>query len=128
MIDKPPHASKHCRHYSYDLEKGGAQCAKGVNLFGSVKACMPDYVGKPCVLREEHTAEEHAAWNEFVRGSLTRLALVISEIPDGKAYWGKTGSFACPACKTGTVRWTRAPNNGHIWAHCSTPNCCKFHQ
>lgn len=33
------------------------------------------------------------------------------------------GSFDCPACGTGKVRFGRARTNGHLHAACSTPQC-----
>jgi hypothetical protein len=130
---KPLHASKHCRHYSYDYEPNdGPACAKGIDLTskpGAALVCMPNSFGKICAQREEFTEEERAVWKEYQQAAMMRMILVMPEIPssdnykEDQQYWGKTGRFTCPACEGGNVRWTRSPSNGHIWAACSTPNC-----
>lgn len=65
-LQKPAKASRHCRHYSYQLgEKLGPTCAQGcdLNVPGSIRPCMPESTG-PCTLREEYTTAERAAWDE----------------------------------------------------------------
>ncbi len=36
---------------------------------------------------------------------------------------GMDGTFPCPVCKTGTIRWLRARSNKHLRLGCSTPDC-----
>ena len=137
-FNKPPHATQHCRHYSYKMapeDTRGPCCAKELDLTAprAVQACMPKSVAprplaRVCDQREEYTATEREAWKKFQTESMGRLITILAVIPGSvdtrdKEYWGKTGELVCPACETGTVRWTRAPNNGHLWASCSTPNC-----
>jgi hypothetical protein len=52
---------------------------------------------------------------------------------DAKEKGFKTGnggqsSFKCTICPNGTVRYSVASVNGHIWAACSTPGCLRFLQ
>lgn len=135
---KPVHANKHCRHYSYRrgfTDDCGPCCAKGLDLSGpgAANVCMPKSVEpspekRICAQREEYTATERDIWKKWQTESMGRMIIILEVISGSadkkdKEYWGKQGQLQCPACETGTVRWTRAPNNGHLWASCSTPNC-----
>lgn len=136
-FNKPPKASQHCRHYDYKMALGddrGPCCARGLDLSspGAANVCMPKAVGvvpeKVCLQREEYTATERDNWKKWQTESMGRLIVILAVIPGSadkkdKAYWGKTGSLDCPACNAGKVKWTRAPNNGHLWASCTTPHC-----
>ena len=33
------------------------------------------------------------------------------------------GKMPCPICGKGTLNYSRAACNGHVWATCSTPGC-----
>lgn len=138
-FNPPPHASNHCRYYSYNLQGvRGPSCAKGIDLSapGAANVCMPRGLNAKgfCQARQEYSAQERDDWKKWQASVLERLAQIMPLIPGDnnpkkdREYWGKTGSFSCPACETGTVRWTRSPPNGHIWAHCSTPYCFKVMQ
>lgn len=132
-MDKPLRATFHCRHYAYENtglagwragNHGGPLCARGVDLRtepGAARACMPPdgATPPPCPQREEFTAEERAVWRDWVDARVTRAVIIMAAIPQA----GFTGSLTCPACGIGTVRWSRALNNGHLAADCSTPNC-----
>ncbi len=136
---KPRRATEHCRYYSYQMHNlsggmPGPTCMQGIVLDspGAALMCMPNpekLLERACPSRENYTDEEKAAWVIWKKEAFTRMCLVMVEIPssenkkEDQKYWGKTGSFICPGCNGGAVRWTRAPNNGHIWAACSTPNC-----
>lgn len=137
---RPPHASQHCRHYSYSgsilSDGGGPKCARGVDLSGRAAggqvavACMPaSRAAVACELREEHTDEERATWKAWRDERAARMILVLAEIPGSsrdkknRPEWGKSGEFPCPACEWGTVRWARARSNGHVHAACTTPGC-----
>jgi len=39
---------------------------------------------------------------------------------------GGTGSLPCSCCKTGTINYSVASVNGHIWGKCTTPNCVSW--
>lgn len=137
MFDPPLRATQHCRYYSYEF---GSKCAKGLDLSapGASLVCMPKGSNPPkkgCPKRKEYTAVERDAWQKWAAARMGRLVEVLSLIPgdanekkDKQQHWGSSGSFECPACKAGTVRWSRAPNNGHIHAACSTPNCASIMQ
>lgn len=43
--------------------------------------------------------------------------------PWKKGMAGASGEIPCPACKSGTLRFSRAGYNGHIHAACSTKGC-----
>ena len=36
------------------------------------------------------------------------------------------GEMACPVCKTGKLRYSRAGYNGHVHAACSTDTCVRW--
>jgi len=121
--EPPPIARHHCRHYSYERGlRGGPRCAVGINNSepGGAAACMPPPVenGKTCQKREEWTEAERAASTAFTNNCLARICAIMAHIPST----GSGGTFMCPVCD-GTVSWSRAGRNGHIHAHCSTPNC-----
>jgi hypothetical protein len=123
---KPPTARRHCRHYDYHFGPGfGPSCRAGVDLGerGDVKPCMPAVIAKDatCPLREEWTEEERAAWGAWAAHSMARTIVVLAAIPSGPGDTG--GTIPCPACGTGTVRFSRAPMNRHLHATCSTPHC-----
>lgn len=130
-FDPPLRATSHCRHYSYNRDPGrdpGPTCALGVDLTGpgASRSCWPvdtsTGAGVGCDRREEYTDDERAAWQVYADARVARMRLIVPLIPGKKDGRGKSGSFACPACG-GTVRWSRAASNGHVWAACSTPNC-----
>jgi len=41
-------------------------------------------------------------------------------------YYSGRGSMACPVCKTGNLRYSRAAYNGHVHAACSTEGCVRW--
>jgi hypothetical protein len=144
MYNRPPHATHHCRHYSYvrdvsSIDKQGPHCACGLDLRekpGASQVCMPPNVEldrkapppEPCDWREEYTDAERAAWEAWREESSKRMFSILPLLPGSsnkkdRASWGTQGTMACPACKVGTIRWVRARVNGHIHAGCSTPHC-----
>lgn len=128
---KPPHASKHCRHYSYNLgapglgfrdPDSGPKCAAGI-LFGAgvgTGPCMPGPVGV-CYSRAEYTAAEHAAWAEWRAGSDARFTAAYKSIAPGSIALNTTTKSQCPNCN-GWLTISRA-SNGHVWIQCATPHC-----
>ena len=54
--------------------------------------------------------------------------------PDTKHRWSEpqtnyftgAGEMKCPACKEGTLRYSRAAYNGHVQARCSTNGCVQW--
>lgn len=131
MIERPIHASHHCRHYSYERGlQGGPRCARGVDMTPllATQPCMPD-AKAPCIFREEYTDEERAAWKAYREESAGRMITIMAQIPGSsrdrknKPEWGKRGSFPCPGCNAGTVHWARESSNGHLHAACTTRFC-----
>ena len=41
---------------------------------------------------------------------------------------GGEGELSCPVCQTGTLRYSVAAYNGHLWGACSTDNCVRWMQ
>lgn len=39
---------------------------------------------------------------------------------------GGKSSLKCPICKTGTINYSVAGVNGHIWARCTSQDCVSF--
>jgi hypothetical protein len=68
---------------------------------------------------EERERESHASTRRI---NLVRAAIVTAT--EGKR--GVAGTIACPACEGGTVRFSVAGYNGHIWGKCSTPHCAEW--
>lgn len=137
---RPTHANNHCRHYSYrntgltgfqSGDHGGPRCAVGIDLSdpGAALKCMPKPTGDGCDWREEFTDDERAAWKLWREEGIARMIVIMAQMPGSsrdkknRPEWGKSGSFPCPACAIGMVRWTRARVNGHVMAACSTPDC-----
>lgn len=128
-------ATKHCRHYDYDREKGPL-CAKGVNLeLSPVACCMPlPSEETSCLLREEYTEAERKAWRDYMMARGQDSLMVLAEVPgrfskrEDHLFWGKSGNFDCPACKRGKVHWRRDRSNGHIALACTTEGCVQLIQ
>jgi hypothetical protein len=38
------------------------------------------------------------------------------------------GEIACPCCEGGTLHYSVAGSNGHVWGRCSTPGCVRWLQ
>lgn len=142
-FDRPLRATHHCRHYSYREAKTwgdpyGPTCAAGCDLSapGATRQCWPrgeNGEGQGCPKREEYADAERAAWESWCNARLDRARIIMPAIPGSSDHkkrerWGEDGTFPCPACKTGIVNWSRASNNGHVHAYCSTPNCFSMMQ
>lgn len=122
---QPLRASKHCRHYSYELGLGGGpRCARELDLTapGSTKCCMPDPNG-PCTLRQEYTDEERAAWAAAREESSARLVEAIKAVPH-PIPMRSGGTVACPNCE-GVLHYGRWRGGGEI--KCETEFCCGAH-
>jgi len=39
---------------------------------------------------------------------------------------GGTGELPCPTCETGTIKYSVASVNGHIFGCCTTPGCVRW--
>lgn len=113
----------HCRHYSYDLPKMRACCARGIdnNAPGATKRCFPEPSGEPCSAREDLSLMEREERDAKRRAIIDRLNLCMAAIPAGKP--GDSGEVRCPSCGSGSIHYGRSPTNGHLWAVCTTSNC-----
>lgn len=134
MSDRPLRATHHCRHYEYvrAAVDWGPKCASGIDLRSEnvgALPCLPNHQGEPCAWREEYTDAERAVWEKWREERHLRMIACMALIPGNsrdkknKPFWGQSGRFQCPACKSGMVRWVRARINGHVHAACSTPEC-----
>ena len=120
-----------CKHFTGIMEK---MCDAKV-LYDDVRQLQPDGKGPEmwpctnpalanCSKRElptpEEVAAEEAEIENYIRRIIgTRMAIVAHA--QGKR--GVQGSFACPECKDGVLRYSIAECNEHIHARCSTKDC-----
>lgn len=122
----PPHATEHCRHYSYRLPMtdpdSGPKCAAGCDLSapGSTRACMPA-PATTCASREEYSDDERRAWREYRDGGTVRLLAAMVAIPPMRAR--ESVDVECPNCG-GTLGAARTVRRAYV--ECSTPHCVKF--
>ena len=126
---RPPKASHHCRHYSYDIAafrrgEDGAQCAAGVDMRDGgeelhVLPCMPDPLGW-CPKREEYSEAERDEWRAWRAAGMERLAKAVAALP-APIPMRSSGSVACPNCggRLAYARW-----EGGAQIACATEGCC----
>lgn len=121
---RPPRATRHCRHYSYEtgIQGRGAMCALGIDLSspGAWYACSPDPKGE-CAKRENYTDEERASWKVWLDASIERLGKAVLALP-APIPLRTSGKVKCPNCETGELHYARWHRGAEI--QCSTPNCC----
>lgn len=90
-------------------------------------------LGEGCELFRLSTPEEVEVEVQRRLGQFSRAQKVMDEglLPviqtDGKNKPNLRGQIACPACKTGAIRYYTA-GNGHLHAACSTKGCFTMHQ
>lgn len=124
MTDQPPHASHHCRHYSY---ADGPKCALKISLSapGAARQCMPHpEFQNPnhtvCHKREEWSDEERDAWEKHASLAIARTMNVMRAMPKETG----EGVFTCPNCEN-EVSWRRSSERS-VMIVCATPNCARF--
>jgi hypothetical protein len=125
-----------CRHFT------GVQykvCKAGVNY--------DDVVPIPCIGLDNTTVkqavcEKKSCWTrEEAIGiekekaeSMKRFFLALgaaSDDAEAKGYKKGNGgkdSLPCPVCKTGTLHYSVASYNGHLWGQCTTKDCVSWMQ
>lgn len=83
-----------------------------------------------CSKYRQFTAEEIAAYKQAIADDEKRFARCEPLFAEIKAKHGKgvggAGTANCPACGSGTIRWTCAKYNGHLHVSCSTSGCIRF--
>ncbi|MFZ1005317.1 MAG: hypothetical protein WAN65_00665 [Candidatus Sulfotelmatobacter sp.] len=100
----------------------------------SLMPCLgecPEAIAK-CDKYSGYTPEEIAAHEADLRERITRIGTIRTAIIQACIIRGAigdkkscAGQIPCPACKTGTVQYSRA-SNGHVHARCSTANCASW--
>lgn len=124
-----------CRHFTGVSNK---TCKAGVNyddvapipcigLEAEVKQAFCDK--KSCWTREEAIEIEKEKAESMRRFFLAANAAH----DDAKAKGYKKGrggkdSLPCPVCKTGTLHYSVASYNGHLWGQCDTKDCVAWMQ
>lgn len=115
-------ASQWCRHRTAFTDEHRL-CGAGVDfqIFRpeSSLAMMPCLGRSPEAIARCDRYEAPDADREAAMASMARTLAMFALVPGE----GIGGTFACPACGTGIVRWGRAPSNGHTRGRCSTPGC-----
>jgi hypothetical protein len=130
MVDftRPPHASHHCRHYSFNVpitrSDSGPQCARGCSFDepGSTGRCMPEPKGD-CSERQEYTDAERQAWKAATAASMERLGRALQALPHPIPL-RTSGEIDCPNCD-GKLQYARWHRGAEI--KCTTPFCCGAH-
>lgn len=121
-----------CRHFT-GCQNG--TCEAGVNYrdlvggedFGWMARtpCIPDSpLNKEpmakCDFYQVLTPEEIAARDAETEAHTKAMIAALQAIrKDGK----DRGEVPCPKCGTGSIAYTKAKYNGHIWGRCSTEGC-----
>lgn len=103
---------------------------------GPIVAKMAEVFGCP----EEHvrgalpSASEVEAESKRIEEDYSRVLKALSAArcdANAKGFKrgsGGAGSIKCPCCDTGTLRYSVAGYNGHIWGACSTETCVRWMQ
>jgi hypothetical protein len=123
-----------CRHFTGTQHK---VCKAGVNYDDVVPLpCIPIGAGgkepahcdkKSCWTREEAVGIEKER-AESTKKFLTGLNAAHKDAK-AKGYKkgnGGKGSLPCPVCTTGTLHYSVAAYNGHLWGQCSTNGCLSW--
>jgi hypothetical protein len=136
------YAEQWCVHYRYNhVVKPGESdtCNAGVNYEAwrgmphDRKPCFldhgksrPDAILCPSLrLPTPREIADHKAW---ITGGMQKIATVMGGIGEWRArHRGKSAAdvIECPACK-GNLHLSIAAYNGHVRAHCETPECVSW--
>lgn len=123
-----------CKHFT------GVQndtCSAGV-AYDSVRRPAPGRLGLPCFRDEAGgaapcdrrafpTPEEAEAAEQESERAIRRMAVARAAIvKETKGRRGVSGAIACPCCEGGTLSYSVASINGHIWAVCTTNGCASW--
>jgi hypothetical protein len=117
-----PYTSRDGREYSSGLS---LPCIKNHNHCGTascVKAhFLTDEEAEQSAAREMVYINETTGHVFAVRAHIARTHGKYSK----KTAHDERGAMPCPKC-TGTLHWSRAAYNGHIWGQCSTEGCLSW--
>lgn len=113
--ERPPHATEHCRHYSYN---GEPVCAVNVSIQNALATCCTDK--GDCPKREDYTIAERHAWNTYVGEKMTRNMKAVASLPNSIAE-RSTVEVECPNCG-GTLRCVRWSGGANL--DCLTTRYC----
>lgn len=119
MFKHPTRATKHCRHYSYELGLNGKGplCAKDVFL-GNTSPCMPDPPFAPyCSSREEYTEQEHEEWSAWSEDRMQKQNIRFKSI-DKPIACNSQIKFDCQCEDSGTIAAARGSKRGYINCSC----------
>jgi len=124
-----------CKHFNGVQNK---ICKAGVNYDDvSPLPCFPMTGGvkqASCEKKECWSAEEaEANFHEKERLTQQFFTALAAASEDAKKKGFKKGhggqdSLPCPVCKSGTLRYSVASYNGHLWGQCSTKGCVSWMQ
>ncbi len=130
-----------CVHYCGLHNK--TQCDAGV-VYDSVKdetrkgfgqyPCFLEGEPVPCDKRHFPTPEEVKAEVDAIHAQSAKTMQAMSAaMQDAKAKGfkkgnGGAGTVKCPNCESGTLHYSVASYNGHVWGKCSTPKCTSWMQ
>jgi hypothetical protein len=94
--------------------------------------CFRDGEACQCSRRHFPTPEEVAAGCAATRASMARTGKAMdAAFADAKAKGfekgnGGSGQVKCPCCDSGTLHYSVAAYNGHVWGKCSTDGCVSW--
>lgn len=124
-----------CRHFNGISEK---TCKAGVCYDAIADAtksalerfpCFREGESTPCEKRDFLSEDEVLARVAEIKESTARtMKAMVAAFEDAKRLGlkkgkGGTGSIKCPCCEGGTLGYSVASINGHLWGKCSTENC-----
>lgn len=125
---------RRCKHWRGSMK--GDTCAAGVAFSaltdptsaGSIFKRLPCFnpeipCGSACYPTREEVLEKDKRIDAFLNRMATIRTAILSDLGEKRS---GSGEIACPCCKTGTVRYSRASLNGHVHARCSTPDCANW--
>ena len=125
-----------CRHFTGVKNK---VCKAGVNYDTLVPIPCIGRVGAKiepafCEKKSCPTREEAIEIDKERAEHTKRFVVALSAAHDDakkkgykKGHGGKD-SLPCPVCKTGTLHYSVASYNGHLWGQCSTKDCMSWMQ
>lgn len=69
---------------------------------------------------------QQKAMESFVKAS--EAACLDAEAKGLRKGSGGLGQLPCPACESGTLHYSVATSNGHLWGKCTTEGCASWLQ